>query len=248
MRQSLLEIVQSILSDMDGDEVNSIDDTEESSQVARIVRNNYNAMMSNTVWPHTRRALTLIGRSSSSFPTHMRTKEDLKELISVSYNTAVFGETRKIYKPVKYLDPDQFLFKLNSRNSDDVNVTTVIDDSGIELLIYKNKAPEYYTSIDDVNLIFDSYNSEVESTLHTAKMQAQGYIIPVFTMEDSFVPDLPVDAFTLLVERSTSACQYKLRQFQDIKSEAESVKQSRWLSRKAWTVSGGIKYPNYGRK
>jgi hypothetical protein len=248
MRQTLLEIVQSILSDMDGDEVNSIDDTEESIQVARIVRSNYNAMMSNTNWPHTRRALTLVGRASSSFPTHMKTKEDLKELISVSYNVAGNDETRKIYKAMKYLDPDQFLYKLNSRNSDDVNVATIIDDSGIELLIATNKAPEYYTSIDDVNLIFDSYDSEVDSTLHTAKMQAQGYIIPAFSMTDSFVPDIPVDAFVLLFERSLSSCQYKLRQFQDVKAEAESTKQSRWLSRKAWTVSGGIKYPNYGRK
>ena len=48
MRKSLLEIVQTILLDMSGDEVNSIQDTEEALQVASIVQNTYLAMMSNT--------------------------------------------------------------------------------------------------------------------------------------------------------------------------------------------------------
>ncbi len=35
---------------------------------------------------------------------------------------------------------------------------------------------------------------------------------------------------------------------QDIKSEQEATRQQRWLSRKDWTVAGGIRYPDYGRK
>ena len=40
---------------------------------------------------------------------------------------------------------------------------------------------------------------------------------------------------------------FKLKEVQDIKSEQEAGRQQRWLSRKAWTVNGGIRYPNYGR-
>ena len=50
MKYTLLEIVQEILSDMDSDEVNSIDDTVESQQVASIVRSAYMAIMSNRNW------------------------------------------------------------------------------------------------------------------------------------------------------------------------------------------------------
>lgn len=248
MKQTLLEIVQDILSDVEGDEVNSISDTEESEQVARHVKAAYRAIVSKSVWPHTRRAVALVPRSDSSFPTHMTVKEELKELISVRYNTAKLGETRKTYKELSYLDPDKFLVKLNARDNDSATVDVVIDDSGIELLINNNKAPQYYTSFDDVSVIFDSYDSAVDSTLQASKLQAQGYIIPEFTISDDFIPDLPVDAFSLLYEESVSRVQLKMRQFQDQKAEAESQKQSRWQSRKSWVVAGGINYPNYGRQ
>lgn len=247
MSKTVLELVQTILSDIDGDEVNSISDTEESEQVARIVKSTYESIVSHTTWPHTRRAVALTPRSDSNYPTHMVFNENVKELISVFYNKADLGETRKDYKEINWVDPDDFLRKTNVRNNDETTVDVIIDDSGIELLIRNDKAPEYFTSFDDVNLVFDSYDSAVDSTLQESKFQAQAYIVPTFTMSDSFEPDLPPDAFSLLQEEATSRAQYKLRQFQDVKAEQESTKQSRWLSRKAWRANGGIKYPSYGR-
>lgn len=247
MKQTLLDLVQDILSDIDGDEVNSIFDTEESEQVARQVRAAYRGIVSGTTWPHTRRIVSLIPRSNSSLPTHMSVRENFKELISVRYDKSELGDSRKDYKEVKFLDPDQFLVKLNLRDNSDEDVETVVDDSGIELFILNNKAPEYFTSFNDEDLVFDSYDSEVDSTLRESKLQVQAYIIPEFSLLDTYTPDLPADAFSLLYEESVSRCQLKLRQFQDAKSESESTIQSRRMSRKNWTVSGGVKYPNYGR-
>lgn len=248
MRHTLLDIVQIILSDIDGDEVNSIGDTEEAEQVARIVRSTYLAIVSHTTWPHTRRATALTPRSDSRFPTHMRLNDNVKELITVRYNTQDSGETRRTYREVAYLDPDDFLRRINFRNNDDENVDIVIDDSGIELLIRNNREPQYYTSFNDTDIIFDSYDSTVDTTLQASKFQAQAYIIPEFRIDDNFVPDLPVDAFSLLIEEATSKVQFKLRQFQDQKAEQEATRQSRWMSRKSWRVEGGIRYPNFGRR
>lgn len=247
-KQTLLELVQQILSDIDGDEVNSINDTVEAEQVATIVKGAYNAIVSNSNWPHTRRAVALVPRSDSNFPTHMTIRESLKELISVRYNRAEVGETRKQYDELSYYTPDDFLRKTNYRNNDNTNTDVIVDDSGIELLILNDKGPEFYTSFDDVNIVFDSYDSAVDSTLQQSKFQAQGYIIPDFNITDAFVPDLPADAFALLFEESVSRAQMKLRQVQDAKSERESQKQSRWLSRKSWAVNEGEKRRDYGRK
>ncbi len=247
MTQTLLEIVQTVLEEIDGDTVNSITDTEESEQIAGFVKTVYRNIMSNNTWPHTRRAVTLTARSDSAFPSHMLVNEDVKEMISIRYNTIKNGETRKKYTLLTYKDPDEFLNILNRRDSTATNVDTIIDDSGIELLIMNDKAPQYYTSFDDENLIFDSYDSAVDSTLQANKFQAQGYVIPTFTLDDDFIPDLPIDAFSMLIEEVISRAQLKLRQVQDAKSEQESQRQRRSMSRKNWVVSGGIRYPNYGR-
>lgn len=246
--KTVLEITQKILNDMDGDEVNSISDTTEAGQVAEIVESVYTNMMSNTTWPHTRRAVGVTPASDNNYPTHMTLNENVKELISIRYDVRKNGDTRKAYQVMKYLDPDEFLTRLNARNSDADNVIVVEDYSGIELLILDDTGPQYFTSFDDTTLVFDSYDSEVDATLQQSKIQAMAYIIPEFRLEDSFVPDLPPDAFAYLIEESTSRCQLKLREFQDVKSEAEAIKQGNWLSRKSWRTAGGIRYPDYGFK
>lgn len=244
---TLLDMVQEILSDMDSDEVNSIDDTVESEQVATIVKSTYFAMMSNRNWPHLRRSIQLQASGDSSKPTHMKVQDEVKELCFINYNKAKSGETKRRYSEITYLEPDQFIHKTNQENSDSSEVEVIIDYGGIELLVRNDKAPTYYTSFDDENLVFDSYDSVVDSTLQQSKVQSQAYVIPSWTTSDSFIPDLPDEAFTALVEEAKSKAQFKLRSVVDEKSEQEAARQQRWLSRKARRVNNGIKYPSFGR-
>lgn len=247
-KPSLLEIVQEILSDMTSDVINSIDDTEEAGQVALIVKSTYDAMIANRNWPHTARVVNLVASTDSLLPTHMSIDEEIKEMISVYYDKKRDGETRIRNEEVVWKEPDDFLRYINKRDSDDANVLTVNDPSGVRLLISTNKAPTYYTSFDDDTIVFDSYDSTVDSTLQANKSTVRAYIIPEFEIIDTHIPDLPKEAFPALIEEAKSKAQSKLNQFQDVKAEQEAGRQQRWLSRKAWRVNGGIKYPDYGRK
>ena len=246
MAKTLLQITQDILSDIDGDQVNSIYDTEESEQVSRIVLATYRFMVTTKIVPRTMRAVALTPRSDNLFPTHMILNDDVQELIDVRYNRAKLGETRRNYEEVLFKEPDDFLRSINSRNNDSSNVDVILDDSGIELLILNDLSPRFYTSFDDLNLVFDSYDSGVDSTLTSSKFQARAYIIPDFPHLDASVPVLPIGAEGYLIDEATSRCQLKLRQFQDVKAEQASVTQRHRLSRKSWQVGGGIKFPNYG--
>jgi hypothetical protein len=248
MSKTVLEIVKDVLTAIDGDAVNSISDTEESEQIANFVQSAYMDLVSHTNWPHTRRATALTPFSDSNFPTHMKLNDNVKELISILYDKRKVGETARKYKEIKYLNPDDFLRKLNMRDNDKANVQIVVDPSGIELLIFNDKAPEYFTSINDVDVVFDSYDAVVDSTLQESKVQAQAYVMPPFSLVDDFIPDLPPDAFSLLVSEVISRSQLRLRQIQDTKAEQEANRQSKWMSRKSWRTAGGILYPNYGRK
>lgn len=247
-KPTLLEIVQEILSDMTSDVVNSIDDTDEAGQVALIVKSTYDAMIANRNWPHTARVVNITASTDSLLPTHMSLSEEIKEMISIYYDKQRNGETRLRNEEVLWKDPDDFLRYVNKRDSTDTNTLVVNDPSGVKILILTNKAPTFYTSFDDNTLVFDSYDSTVDSTLQASKSTARAYVIPNFEITDTHTPDLPKEAFPALIEEAKSRAQLKLNQTQDVKAEQEAGRQNRWLSRKAWRVHGGIKYPNYGRK
>lgn len=249
MKSTLIEIVKDILNDMDGDYVSSINETDEASQVAQIVKSTYQAMISNRNWPHTARVLNITPSTNNLLPTHTTLPDNVKELISVFYDVKKTTETRLNYRQIKYLDPDDFLRLTNQRNNDDVNCDVIIDPSGVKILIMKNKAPEYYTSFDDETMVFDSYDSSVDSTIQANKTQIRAYVIPPFELVDDFVPDLPDEAFSALIEEAKSKAAFKLAQKQDIKAEQEAGRQQRWLSRKAWKTHEKDLYPySYGRK
>lgn len=247
-KQTLLEIVQDILSDMSSDAVNTIDDTEESVQVAQIVKSTYNSLLSNRNWPHTKRLIQLTPFGDSTKPTHMTLAENVKEFITVSYNKQKASTTRILYEPTRWKEPDDFLRLTNLNNNDDANITVVTDPTGVQLLIRNNKQPDFWTSFDDTTLVFDSYDNDVDSTLQASKTQALAYVTPTFVMSDTYIPDLPEEAFIALIEEAKSRCMLRIKQTQDQKAEQESTRQQRWLARKAWRAHGGIKYDDYGRK
>jgi hypothetical protein len=246
-KKNLLEIVQDVLNDIDGDFANSINDSEQANQIAYLVKSTYEAMMTNKNWPHTRRSVNLTPSGNNLLPTHMTIDETIKELISIHYDRHKLGDSNLKYELVSWKDPDDFLRYTYGRNSADTNVQTVTDPSGVKLLIINNQGPQFFTSFDDNTLIFDSYDNEVDTTLQSNKSTAIAYIIPSFSLADDFVPDLPEEAFPLLIEDCKSRASLKFRQVADQKSEQEQQRQRSWLSRKDWRAHGGIKYPDYGR-
>jgi len=248
MKMTLLEIVTDILNDMDSDSVNSIDDTIESGQVAQIVKSTYMAMMSSRDWPHLNRTIQLVASGDEATPTHISLQDGIKEIIFLKYNCVKLDETKKRYKDLKYADPDSFLRILNRRNSDDDSVDVISDPGGIELLIFNDKDPTYYTSFNDSVIVLDAYNSDVDTTIQSSKVQCYAQVLPTWVHLDTATPDLPAEAFPRLLEEAKSRCMFKLKQVQDQKAEQESTRQNIWLSRKAFRVNGGIKYPNYGRR
>ena len=248
MKKTLLEIVQIVLNEMDSDSVNDIDDTVESQQIAQIVQGCYYEMLGNRNWPHTRKIVQLEASGSTAKPNYMKLPENLKEMIFFKYETQKFGDTKIVLTDVKYKHPDEFLNYISARNSDNTDVDVIEDFNGPKLLILNDTAPQYYTSFDDVYLVTDAYDSAVDDTLKRAKSQAVAYIIPTWTSSNSFIPDLPIDAFPALIEESKSTAFFTLKQMANQKAEQKTTRQNRWLSRKSWRAHGGVRYDDYGRK
>lgn len=248
MKKTLLAMTQDILNEMDSDEVNGINDTVESQQVANIIKSCYFEMMSNRNWPHTRKLAQFDSLSDLAKPNYLKLPKGMKELVLFNYDTASLTYPNVQYKPIEYKQPDAFLRLVSSRNSDAENVIKVTDFSGIILLIRNDKAPQFWTSFDDEHIVVDSYDAGVDDTLKTSKTQCMAYMEPTWVHTDDGIPNLPDEAFSALEEEAKSTAFLTLKQMANQKAEQKAGRQNRWLSRKAWKAHGGIEYPNYGRK
>lgn len=246
---TLLEIVQDVLNDMDGDEVDTILETIESAQVAQIVKTTYFELMANRNWPHLKSGFNLTDQSDSLTPTLFLIPEAVKEMEWFRYNCRSSTDTRDRWRDITYKEPKSFVDMVNDIESSASNVFIMSEPSGLSLNIRTDKAPQYWTSFDDEFIVCDSYDSVVDTEhLMTAKTSCYGTKSPVWAHTDATVPDLPEEAFPVLIEEAKSTAFYVLRQVANEKAEQKATRQQRWLSRKAWRAKGGVRYPNYGRK
>jgi len=245
---TLIEMVQDALSDMDSDEVNSINDTIEALQVAQIIKTTYFEILNDGDWPHLGQLMQLTASGTSAKPTHMTIPDNVRYMEWIKYNKRLSTDTKDKYAAVTYMEPQVFLEFVNQRDSSNSDVKVVTDDSGVKLLILTNVAPTYYTSFDNDVVVFDSHDSDVDATLQQSKTQTYAYREPTFSMTDTYVPDLPSKAFPYLLAEAKSVCFNALKQSANQKEEQRSTRQKRRLSQERYRMAGGITYPNYGRQ
>lgn len=242
---TLLDIVQDILSNMSSDNVNSINDTEEALQAARIVRTTYFELISGGDWPHLKEMFQLTGLGDTNKPSHMRLPTNVAKVTNIKYNKSETGTID--WSDVFYVDPEYFLEQQARLDSTSDTVETVTDPSSILLLIGNDAMPKYYTSFDDDYIVMNSYLKTVDVTLQQSKTLCTGFREPVFTMVDTFIPDLPSKAFSLLLAECNSAASVALRNEANAKEEQRARRQRSWLGTERHRLSNKIGYPNYGR-
>ena len=201
-KTTLLEIVQGILSDADGDEVNNISDTIESDQCARVVRSEYDAIVDEFDLKY-QLTLKQLTATSSSTPNVMTRPEGFHSIEYIMYDRRVSGTDPK-FEEVTYRDPDSFLALTMSRTLGDSDVESVtLSDSGHALLVKNEQAPQFWTILEGYgNIIFDSYDSDLETNLQASKSLARGVQKPTLTLANASVPDLPQNLMILLKNRA----------------------------------------------
>lgn len=250
MKLTLLEMVQDIMNDMDFDYVNSLSDTPEALQVATIIRTTYFELLTNRTWPHTKKLSKLQPSNDNSKPNYLRVPESLYELDWLKYNRKSANDTQDRWKDIELIDPREFVNRVMRRNTNDSHVEAVEDFGGTELYIINNKAPEYCTTFDDEWVVFDSYNSEVDTILQASKCQAMIVEEPEFVISDDFVPDMPAKAFPYLLAESKSVAFNALKQLANNKEEQRSRRQRTYLARGKYRIGNYLlnERPDFGRK
>jgi len=242
MKRTLLDIVQSILSDMDSESVNSISDSTEAEQVARVVRDCYFNMIATRMIPEHHELLKLTAASDSEFPTHFQYGTNVKQISNVWYE-----DDQGYYREVSWIEPMDFLSNTDTANGDDV-VTVKDKHGGTSLRIRTDMRPTFYTSFDDNWIVMNSYDKDLDSTLQASKVRAYGVVYPEFTISDDFVADIDATMFPYLIAESKSTAMSLLKGQSDPKIEQAARRQKAYVQNDMYRTQKEPQRPKYGRR
>lgn len=246
IKMTLLEIVQDILNDMDSDEVNSISDTVEATQIANICKSVFFDIITTTDLPEHVKLTKLSGLSNTAKPNYLDANS-VSEIKEIRYNVSTDGGTD--YRLIEYIPPDEFLSRSYKRNSSETNIQIVEDIStAVPLLIQNDKMPDYYTSFDDRYLCMDSYDNSVDTTLQTSKNMVLAIVPPSFTMIDSAVPTIDDTIFPYYLAEVKSRAMSLLKGGSDIKVEQFARKHRYFHKNNRWKTGEQRVINDYGRK
>lgn len=198
MKQTLLEMVQRILESRDAQVVNSIEDTREALQVANIIKETYYHLLYVRDIKSRTNLITFDSLSNLNYPTYLRFKDDVAQIDMLKY----FDKKQERYVDLTLLEPQVFIERSLMLNPKEENITTCKDFSGVSFNVYNDRAPTFWTSFDDEHIVVDGYNKEVEDTITAVNVMAYGIKYPEFKLEDTFIPDLAPQHFTLLLSKS----------------------------------------------
>lgn len=190
MSKTLLRVVQDYLTYVDGFQVDSIFDSEESQQAALIAEHVYDTIVDKNrdlQFNTTVRSLDPSGDNTK--PCLLRIPSEIRRIHNseIWYNTAATGIE---WKRVQFIQPNEFLQLADMQSSVGTN-KEIQEVNGVPFVIRNDKSPDYCTTFDDVYLVFDSYESDKDTTLQESKTKVIATGAPTFLLEDDFNIPLP---------------------------------------------------------
>jgi len=194
MQRTLLMVVQEYLDSTSGFYVNSIFETDESQQVAKIAERVYYRMVQqfpNILFSMKTRALDALNNPDR--PNYLLIPSSIKKIqdSKVYYNVSKGENTTLDYKEIPYLTPLAFLSRVSNRTDSSDNSQVVKGFDQELMVILNNQFPSICTSFDGKYIVFDSFNKEYDTTLQASKSKVLSSEEEVFLQQDDFVIPVP---------------------------------------------------------
>jgi len=193
---TLLEVVNFYMDYSDGFRVANIDDTIESLQVSSIAEKVFYDLVNDVFSSDlTQEIIQLEALADSTRPNYLKLPDSSLRIkdSQVMYNvaTGATGASTLNLKQIPYKRPQDFLTEVGNRSTNQANTQIVTDSSGYKMVIQNKTAPQFFTSFDDSLLVFDSFDSDVDSTLQSSK---SGVVVSKqrsWTPSGTYVIDFP---------------------------------------------------------
>lgn len=255
MKYTLLEMVQDVMSSMDSDEVNSITDTTESLQVARIVRACYFDVVSVKL-PEFTTIYQLNASTDPSKPVMMTLPSDAHSIMTLKYNKATVDHPDQDFTILTPLTNEDFFNMTHMLSLSEDNVAAMEYLNGIDafnFLYRTDKHPDYYTIVNDHVFLFDSFDSTIDSTLQKSKTFAIGEKESKFSLTDNYVIDLDEAQHIWLLNEVKTLAFIEMKQSQHPMAERTARRhrikaQKDKYTHNDWKLYYNTQLPDYSRR
>lgn len=250
MADTLLDMVQEILAEMDGDLVNSISETAEAEQVAGIIRTVFKNMVEEHDIPGKSNLISLEGVGDVTKPTHLKIPDNIQRIEWIKYDNRLDVSGNKSYQDITWKDPFDFITYTNIRPSTDTTNYQVVNyTANTPIVVHILQGPKFWTTFDDTYIVMDGFNSNVDTTLQASKTLSQGYSRPTLIIADATIPDIPENLYRELYNTALSKCFVDLKTVVNQSAERDSNRARIRSQRNKWRRGRVINDThNWGRK
>ncbi len=222
MKYTLLDLCQNILSSMDGDEINSISDTVESRQVVEVIKATYFNLVALAELPRDNDLFQLVASGTSAKPVTMTLPTNAQAVFWIKYDHQTLTDTAVNFQEVHPLPFPDFVVMATNLDPTDTAVTSysyVNGSSSWTLYCRNDVPPRYYTTANDGTILFDAYDSAVDSTLQASKTMVYGQLAMPWTESDTFTLPLDDKQFQRLLNEAKALAYAEIKQTAHAKAE-----------------------------
>lgn len=227
MRYTLLEMTQRILESMESDEVSTVGETPESLSVANIIKECYFDIVGQFQMAEQEGLYKLDASTDNTKPVLMTVPSSVARIVWVKYDTSTSGDGIPKADDMRYVTNEEFFYMQTGLDTDLDNIdamTVSVNGKDFQFKYYNDRMPSYYTIFDEYFVVFDAFDNDVESTLTESRSVIWAALVPSFSMDDSFVPDLDPRQFQLLLQEAKAQAFVELKQAQNPVAEKKARK------------------------
>lgn len=218
-KYTMLEMVQRVGRSINADEISTLHETIEADDIQTILMDMLDDVLIRQDWEFLKDRPVQLAAGADVIS--LAIPATVSKIQKVKYETLSQVGGIPTYRTLAYLPAEQFIDKLQRNNPAEAGVDTVTV-SGVPLYPNNNRAPRFWTSFDELNVYFDSYEATVDASGIDATKSAA--IVTVYADltgfdDPNWVAPIPEKMFTLWYQEAVAEASVKLRQFQDPRAE-----------------------------
>ena len=249
-KRTILQLVQELGAGIGSDEIDSLDETIEVTEIVTLLKQTVDEVISRKRWEFLKdRVRQLDDRVGGS--TQLNTLVIPSDVTRI--NCLRYRDTNNLnvttFLDVLYLQPCEFLEFVQARDSADTNITAIANADGVLINVLTDNTPTRWTSFDEENITFDAFDETVGTGNLIADSVIIADVVPVTDFTDpTAVLNVPERMESLIFNEALSTCNYRLRQTRDPKADRVALRQHRAMREQEHITNKDIKRINNGRR